>query len=115
MTKRLKNYLVMALLLIVGLTFFSACSSTTRVNYDLTASDTYATSIVQNIQNDPYKYSGKTLKEFLYGSCRVSRATLIKLKSLPDGILLNEKPVTVRAFLTEGDTVALRLEDRPEE
>ena len=63
MTKRLKNYFVMALFLIVGLTFFSACSSSsTRINYDLTASDTYATSMVQNIQNDPYKYSGKTLK-----------------------------------------------------
>ena len=43
-------------------TMFTACSSSARINYDLTTSDTYATSTIQNIERDPYKYNGKTIK-----------------------------------------------------
>lgn len=59
--KKINKYLLSILLLVVCLTFV-ACGGSTRVNYDLTTSDTYATSTIENINNDPYKFKNKTLK-----------------------------------------------------
>ncbi len=63
----------------------------------------------------PESYSGKTLKEFLYGELHISRATLTKLKKLPMGITLNGNHATVRAFISVGDTLELQIEDRADE
>ncbi len=63
----------------------------------------------------PSSYSGKALKEFLYESLKISRATLTKLKKLPLGITLNGEHVTVRAVLKTGDILHLQIEDREDE
>ncbi len=39
----------------------TACGGV-NVKYDLTTSDTMATTIISQIENDPYKYKGKTIK-----------------------------------------------------
>lgn len=59
--------------------------------------------------------AGKTVKEYLYGSLRFSRAQVTRLKKLEEGILLNGERVTVRAVLTEGDKLELQIEGLPEE
>lgn len=53
---------------------------------------------------------GKLLRTFLR-ECGVSAGLLARLKRREGGILLNGTPVTVRALLCVGDTVALALED----
>ena len=59
--------------------------------------------------------NGKVLRDFLRCECRISRAALVGLKKIPDGILLNGERVTVRAVVRTGDTVSVAIEDRPEE
>ena len=59
--------------------------------------------------------AGKSVKEFLYGSLRFSRAQVTRLKKLEQGILLNGEHVTVRALLSEGDKLDLQIEGLPEE
>lgn len=59
--------------------------------------------------------AGKTVKEFLYGALRFSRAQVTRLKKIEQGILLNGEHVTVRAVLTEGDKLDLQIEGLPEE
>lgn len=54
---------------------------------------------------------GMLLREFLKEECAVSHNLLVKLKKLPDGILLNGERVTVRAVIHSGDTVTVKAED----
>lgn len=61
------------------------------------------------------EYSGKTLKQYLFGELRLSRAQVTKLKSHEEGIKLNGIHVTVRQVLNEGDVLFLSLEDNIEE
>lgn len=61
MRKIWKNCVLFVAIVLICITI-TACGGSTRINYDLTASDTYATSTIQNIEKDPYKYSGKTIK-----------------------------------------------------
>ncbi len=54
---------------------------------------------------------GKNILSYVRGELGVSGRNLTKLKKLPHGILLNGIHVTVRAILSEGDTLSLALED----
>ena len=51
------------------------------------------------------------LRSFLKETLGLSARTVTALKAKKDGILLNGKPVTVRAQLSLGDTLSLALED----
>ena len=57
------------------------------------------------------KCHGKLLRDFIRYDVGLSRALLVKLKKDEFGILLNGEHVTVRAVLSEGDVLALALED----
>lgn len=57
-------------------------------------------------------WQGKTVKEFLFSRLSLSRAQVTCLKQKEQGILLNGMHVTVRAVLSEGDELALALEDQ---
>ncbi len=56
-------------------------------------------------------YDGMLLRDYLRGVMGVSHRLLIKLKNTERGIVLNGSSVTVRAVLSEGDVLELRLED----
>ncbi len=60
------------------------------------------------------EYEGKSLKEYLFGVMRLSRAQVTALKTFPGGMVLNGERVSVRAVLHEGDLLSLGLEDREE-
>ena len=55
--------------------------------------------------------AGKTVKDFLRRDCRISSTLLRRLKTIPDGITLDGEHVTVRAVLSEGQTLCLKDED----
>ncbi len=59
--------------------------------------------------------SGKTVKQYLFGVLRLSRAQVTKLKENCEGIRLNGSHVSVRQMISEGDILTLGLEDREEE
>ena len=61
------------------------------------------------------KYDNTRLSVFIREACGVSRATLIKLKKLDNGIMLNGAKVTVAVTVKTGDEVALAIEDREDE
>ncbi len=63
----------------------------------------------------PPQYNGKTLKELLKKELVLSRAAITALKVREDGMLLDGKRVTVRALLSEGQTLSLAVEDRAED
>ncbi len=54
------------------------------------------------------EYSAKQIKYLLYKE-GISRAAVTKLKSSPDGIMLNGERVTVRHILNEGDILELSV------
>ena len=56
-------------------------------------------------------WDGRLLRDYLRTECMVSRKTLVKLKALDNGILLNGKSVTVRAVLKCGDSVEISVQD----
>lgn len=56
-------------------------------------------------------YNGKTIKEFLRGEIRPSSRLLSLLKNRTDGITVNDKRVTVRYVLSEGDVLRLNYGD----
>ncbi len=58
---------------------------------------------------------GKTVKEYLFSVMKLSRAMVSRLKQMNDGIVLNGNRVTVRAILSDGDDLAIALDDRPDE
>ena len=55
---------------------------------------------------------GKSIKEYLYTNLCFSASLVKKLKTAPDGILLNGEKVTVRKILSQGDILALACEDK---
>lgn len=57
----------------------------------------------------------KTVLDYLKKELMLSSGMITRLKRLEDGILLNGTHVTVRAQLSEGDVIALKLEDIPGE
>lgn len=64
----------------------------------------------------PAQYHQKPLKVFLQAELGLSARLLSRLKATPCGILLDGKPVTVRATLCEGSTLTLAIDtpsDRP--
>lgn len=61
------------------------------------------------------KYDNLRLSVFIREACGVSRATLIKLKKLHNGIMLNGENVTVAVTVKCGDVLTLALEDREDE
>ena len=61
------------------------------------------------------KYDNLRLSVFIREACGVSRATLIKLKKLDNGIMLNGERVTVAATVKSGDVLILAIEDREDE
>ena len=56
-------------------------------------------------------WSGRLLRDYLRTECEVSRKTLVKLKAIENGIMLNGEPVTVRSVLKLGDKVEIAVED----
>ncbi len=59
--------------------------------------------------------AGKTIREYLRGVLGYSGGMLKRLKFMDSGITVNGKFVTVRYVLQEGDSLQLRVEDRPED
>lgn len=57
---------------------------------------------------------GKTLKSFLFGNLKLSRAQVSALKSDPEGIMVDGSHVTVRHILSEGERLSLRTDDTRE-
>jgi 23S rRNA pseudouridine1911/1915/1917 synthase len=58
---------------------------------------------------------GKTVKQFLFGELKLTRAQVTALKLDPLGILYNGSHATVRQVLHEGDTLEIALYDRKED
>ncbi len=54
---------------------------------------------------------GKTVKEYLFSDMHFSASLVKKLKSKPNGILINGEHVTVRHILSCGDVLSLACED----
>lgn len=65
-----------------------------------------------NVQD---KYDNLRLSVFIREACGVSRATLIKLKKIDNGIMLNGQKVTVAVAVKSGDVLTLAIEDREDE
>ena len=61
------------------------------------------------------EYDNLTVKKILFDRLGFSRAAVIRLKNLPDGIMLDGKRVTVRASVREGQKLTLAAEDREED
>ncbi len=61
------------------------------------------------------KYDNLRLSVFIREALGISRATLIKLKKLDNGIMLNGERVTVAATVKGGDILTLAIEDREDE
>lgn len=57
------------------------------------------------------QHDGVLLRTYLQGHLGLSRRLLTRLKAHPEGILLEGKPVTVRAVLHAGDVLTLAMED----
>ena len=55
--------------------------------------------------------AGKTVKDFLRRDCNLSSSLLRRLKTIPDGITIDGKQVTVRAVLEVGQTLCIKAED----
>lgn len=55
--------------------------------------------------------AGKSVKDFLRRDCNLSSSLLRKLKTIPHGITLDGKQVTVRAVLEAGQTLCIKDED----
>lgn len=53
---------------------------------------------------------GSTVKQFISKHTKISSKQLTRLKTMDNGIMLNGKRVTVRAFLNENDTLILNTE-----
>ena len=58
------------------------------------------------------EYAGKTVKDFLRSEVKPSNRLLTLLKSRDNGILVNDKRVTVRYILSDGDLLSLNYEDK---
>ncbi len=54
--------------------------------------------------------AGKTVKQIAH-SLKISTRLLTRLKNIPDGIIVNGEHKTVRAVLSEGDRLVLKIED----
>ena len=54
---------------------------------------------------------GKTVKDILYNRLRLSSTLTRRLKTIPDGITLDNVHVTVRATVKNGQTLSLKTED----
>ena len=61
------------------------------------------------------EYDGKEIKYLLHTVLGLSRACVMRIKYMPDGIMLDGERVTVRAVVREGQTLSLALEDREED
>ncbi|MBQ7161468.1 MAG: RluA family pseudouridine synthase [Clostridia bacterium] len=61
------------------------------------------------------EYDGKNVKYILRTVLGLSRACVMRIKYMPDGILLGGRRVTVRAEVRAGDVLTLALEDREED
>ncbi len=59
----------------------------------------------------PSEWNGKLIREYLQQQLRLSARTISKLKTKPQGILLNGTTVTVRKIMQQGDLLCLALED----
>ncbi|MCI8611090.1 MAG: RluA family pseudouridine synthase [Clostridiales bacterium] len=59
--------------------------------------------------------AGKTIREYLREELGYSGGMLKRLKFMDNGITVNGKFVTVRYVLQAGDSLQLRVEDRPED
>lgn len=59
----------------------------------------------------PEEYEGLPLRTYLLRELRLSHRLLTRLKTLPDGLLLNGRRVTVRELLHAGATLSLAIED----
>jgi len=57
------------------------------------------------------KYDNISVKDFLRRELKLSQTLLRRLKTLPDGIVLDGRRVTVRAILKAGQTLSLHTED----
>ena len=57
---------------------------------------------------------GMLLRDYLMRTLGLSHRLLTRLKQTQDGILLDGRPVTVRAVLHQGDLLTLALEDTPD-
>ena len=57
-------------------------------------------------------HDGKILKNFLYGYLGLSHAEVTHLKNQENGIMLNGKHATVRAYLKGGDILDIMYEDK---
>ncbi len=57
------------------------------------------------------EYEGKLLREFLRRELCLSSKMIKHLKFLPNGILINGQPVTVRHILRAGELLTLAIED----
>jgi 23S rRNA pseudouridine1911/1915/1917 synthase len=55
---------------------------------------------------------GKTIKQFLFGEMKLTRAQVTALKLDPVGILYNGEHATVRCVLKQGDVLEIALGDR---
>lgn len=59
----------------------------------------------------PAAYEGQPLRSYLMRELHLSHRLLSRLKSMPQGIVLDGQPVTVRAILHEGAVLSLAVED----
>lgn len=61
MRKFFRNCFCAIALLIICMSF-TACGGSVNVKYDLTTSDTMATTVINKIESNPYSYKGQTIK-----------------------------------------------------
>lgn len=59
-------------------------------------------------------HEGMMLKRYLQEELGLSHRILTRLKATPNGILLDDRHVTVRAILHQGQVLTLALEDAPD-
>ena len=54
---------------------------------------------------------GQPVRAVLYGGMELSTRKIRSLKKMPDGILLDGRPVTVREIVAAGQRLQIRMED----
>ena len=57
------------------------------------------------------KEEGQPVRAVLYGGMELSTRKIRSLKKMPDGILLDGRPVTVREIVAAGQRLQIRMED----
>jgi 23S rRNA-/tRNA-specific pseudouridylate synthase len=76
------------------------------------ASPKSQSALLEVMEEQQISLDGKTIKQFLFGEMKLTRAQVTALKLDPVGILYNGEHATVRCVLKQGDVLEIALGDR---